>query len=177
MSGCQRLAMRRRASCTSRCSKGGSISSSSSACSTSRTLGIGSQRYRDTASADNRWVLFELQDVTATRARTAVLQDLSAGLPEGATCVAGPSGAGKSTLLRLLNRLADPDHGRVLYRGRDVRDLDVLSLRREVCLVPQLPALLEGTVADNVLFGVRLAGRAGDVERALDLAGLSGRFA
>lgn len=122
-------------------------------------------------------MLFELQDVTATRARTAVLQDLSAGLPEGATCVAGPSGAGKSTLLRLLNRLADPDHGRVLYRGRDVRELDVLSLRREVCLVPQLPALLEGTVADNVLFGVRLAGRAGDVERALDLAGLSGRFA
>ncbi|MFL5820962.1 MAG: ATP-binding cassette domain-containing protein [Solirubrobacteraceae bacterium] len=128
-------------------------------------------------SADNWWVLFELHDVTATRARTAVLQDLSAGLPEGATCVAGPSGAGKSTLLRLLNRLADPDHGRVLYRGRDVRELDVLSLRREVCLVPQLPALLEGTVADNVLFGVRLAGRAGDVERALDLAGLSGRFA
>lgn len=122
-------------------------------------------------------MLFELHDVTATRARTAVLQDLSAGLPEGATCVAGPSGAGKSTLLRLLNRLADPDHGRVLYRGRDVRELDVLSLRREVCLVPQLPALLEGTVADNVLFGVRLAGRAGDVERALDLAGLSGRFA
>jgi putative ABC transport system ATP-binding protein len=122
-------------------------------------------------------VLFELQDVNATRSGTPVLHDLSAGLSEGATCVAGPSGSGKSTLLRLLNRLADPEGGRVLYRERDVRELDVLALRREVCLVPQLPALLEGTVGDNVAFGVRLAGRPADVGRALDLAGLTSSFA
>jgi len=122
-------------------------------------------------------VLFELHDVTATRSGTPVLHDLTARLAEGATCVAGPSGSGKSTLLRLLNRLADPEHGRVLYRGRDVRELDVLSLRREVCLVPQLPALLEGTVAENVAFGARLAGRPTDVGRALDLAGLASSFA
>jgi ABC-type Fe3+/spermidine/putrescine transport system ATPase subunit len=122
-------------------------------------------------------VLFELQDVTATRSGTPVLHDLSARLAEGATCVAGPSGSGKSTLLRLLNRLADPERGRVLYRGRDVRELDVLPLRREVCLVPQLPALLEGTVAENVAFGAGLAGRPADVGRALDLAGLAPSFA
>jgi putative ABC transport system ATP-binding protein len=58
-----------------------------------------------------------------------------------------------------------------------VRELDVLALRREVCLVPQLPALLEGTVGDNVAFGVRLAGRPADVGRALDLAGLTSSFA
>lgn len=122
-------------------------------------------------------MLFELDDVTATRSGTPVLHDLSVRLAEGATCVAGPSGSGKSTLLRLLNRLADPERGRVIYRGRDIRELDVLGLRREVCLVPQLPALLEGTVADNVVFGARLAGRPADVERALDLAGLAGGFA
>ena len=122
-------------------------------------------------------MLFELHDVTATRSGTPVLHDLSVRLAEGATCVAGPSGSGKSTLLRLLNRLADPERGRVLYRGRDVRELDVLSLRREVCLVPQLPALLEGTVAENVAFGARLAGRPTDVGRALDLAGLASSFA
>ena len=122
-------------------------------------------------------MLFELHDVTATRSGTPVLHDLSVRLAEGATCVAGPSGSGKSTLLRLLNRLADPKRGRVLYRGRDVRELDVLSLRREVCLVPQLPALLEGTVAENVAFGARLAGRPTDVGRALDLAGLASSFA
>ena len=122
-------------------------------------------------------MLFELHDVTASRSGTPVLHDLSVRLAEGATCVAGPSGSGKSTLLRLLNRLADPERGRVLYRGRDVRELDVLSLRREACLVPQLPALLEGTVAENVAFGARLAGRPTDVGRALDLAGLAPSFA
>ena len=77
-------------------------------------------------------MLFELDAVAASRDGALVLDAISAGLGEGATCVAGPSGAGKSTLLRLLNRLADPERGRVLYRGRDVRELDVLGLRREV---------------------------------------------
>jgi putative ABC transport system ATP-binding protein len=58
-----------------------------------------------------------------------------------------------------------------------VRDYDVLSLRREVGLVPQLPALLDGTVAMNVGFGARLAGRGADVRRALGLAGLDASFA
>jgi putative ABC transport system ATP-binding protein len=121
--------------------------------------------------------LFELDDVTLTRGGEPVLRQVSATLPEGASCVAGPSGAGKSTLLRLLNRLADPDSGSVAYRGRDVREYDVLTLRRDVCLVPQLPALLDGSVAENVGFGARLAGRAADVERALDLVGLDASFA
>ena len=121
--------------------------------------------------------LFELDDVTLTRGGEPVLREVSATLPEGASCVAGPSGAGKSTLLRLLNRLADPDSGSVAYRGRDVREYDVLTLRRDVCLVPQLPALLDGNVAENVGFGARLAGRAADVERALDLVGLDASFA
>jgi putative ABC transport system ATP-binding protein len=91
--------------------------------------------------------------------------------------VLGPSGAGKSTLLRLLNRLADPDEGRVLFRGEDVSDLDVLELRRRAVLVPQVPAPLPGTVADNVRFGPRLAGREVDVERALSLAELAPDYA
>ena len=42
----------------------------------------------------------------------------------------------------------------------------MLALRREVCLVPQLPALIEGTVADNVAYGPRLAGHSFDVRGA-----------
>src|SRR5437867_2905612 len=106
-----------------------------------------------------------------------VLREVTASLPEGATCVAGPSGSGKSTLLRLLNRLADPVSGRVLYRGADVREGDVLELRREVALVPQLPALLEGTVEDNIRFAAQLAGREPNVERLLELAGLDSTYA
>jgi putative ABC transport system ATP-binding protein len=122
-------------------------------------------------------VLFELERVTQSRDGKVVLQDLSASVPQGASCVAGPSGSGKSTLLRLLNRLADPDSGVVRYEGANVRDRDPLELRQEVCLVPQLPALLEGSVEDNIRYAARLAGRDPDVARLLDLAGLDASFA
>jgi ABC-type multidrug transport system ATPase subunit len=122
-------------------------------------------------------VLFQLERVTQSRDGKVVLQDLSASLPVGASCVAGPSGSGKSTLLRLLNRLADPDSGLVRYEGSDVRERDPLGLRQEVCLVPQLPALLEGTVEDNIRYAADLAGRDPDVPRLLDLAGLDASFA
>ncbi len=95
----------------------------------------------------------------------------------GATALLGPSGAGKSTLLRLLNRLAEPESGTVQFRGQDVRTLDVLDLRRRACLVPQLPALLPGSVVDNVRYGPRLAGRRADVRGALGLAGLGAPYA
>lgn len=128
-------------------------------------------------AGDDVRVLFECDRVSFRRGGTLVLDDLTFGIEEGSTCIAGPSGAGKSTLLRLLNRLADPAAGTVRYRGRDVCDYDVLALRREVGLVPQLPALLEGTVAMNVSFGARLAGKLTDVRAALDLAGLDETFA
>jgi putative ABC transport system ATP-binding protein len=106
-----------------------------------------------------------------------VLEDVSCRLPEGASCVAGPSGSGKSTLLRLLNRLADPAAGRVLYRGTDVRERDPLELRREVALVPQLPALLDGTVETNIRYAARLNGAHPEPARLLDLAGLDSTYA
>jgi putative ABC transport system ATP-binding protein len=68
---------------------------------------------------------------------------------------------------------------RVIFpaRGRDLRDYDVLALRREVALVPQLPALLPGSVAENVSYGPGLWGRRCDLDRALALAGLDSTFA
>jgi putative ABC transport system ATP-binding protein len=121
-------------------------------------------------------VLFELEDVTYSRGGEVVLSDVRARLPVGAGSLLGPSGSGKSTLLRLLNRLADADSGRVLYEGRDVREYDPLALRREVSLVPQLPALIEGTVHDNVAYGPRLAGRSFNARSCLELAGLDPEF-
>jgi len=126
---------------------------------------------------DHVRVLFDCDHVSFRRGGAVVLEQLTFGISEGTTCVAGPSGAGKSTLLRLFNRLSDPAGGVVRYRGRDVRDYDVLALRREVGLVPQLPALLDGTVEMNVSFGARLAGEAADVYTALRLAGLDETFA
>src|SRR5215203_3824273 len=116
--------------------------------------------------------LFALEDVTAVRSGRTVFEGLELALSEGVTAVVGPSGVGKSTLLRLLNRLADPERGVVRYRGRDIRSLDVLALRREVALVPQLPALLPGSVADNVRYTGRLAGRPPDIAGLLADAAL-----
>ena len=121
--------------------------------------------------------LFELDDVTLSRGGKQVLRGVTARLPEGASAVVGPSGCGKSTLLRLLNRLADPDSGSINYRGFNVGDREVLGLRREVCLVPQLPALLEGTVATNIVFAAQLAGHEAESGRVLSLAGLDSSFA
>jgi putative ABC transport system ATP-binding protein len=106
-----------------------------------------------------------------------VLRGLDLVVRQGATALLGPSGAGKSTLLRLLNRLADPDSGAISFHGDDVRTLDPRALRRRACLVPQLPALLPGTVADNVRFGPALMGRSVDPARSLELAGLAREYA
>lgn len=122
-------------------------------------------------------MLFELSEVSLTRGDRRVLDSLSAAIPAGATAIVGPSGAGKSTMLRLLNRLADPDAGTVVYRGRPLAEYEPLALRREISLVPQLPALLEGTVGSNLLYAAGLAGQELDAERCLRLAGLDPDFA
>ena len=121
--------------------------------------------------------LFTLERVSASRGGRPVLDGLDLTIEQGATALLGPSGSGKSTLLRLLNRLADPDAGSVRFRGEDVRALDPLDLRRRACLVPQLPALLPGSVADNVRYGPSLCGRETEVERWLEVAGLDAGYA
>ena len=65
----------------------------------------------------------------------------------------------------------------VRYRGTNVIERDPLALRREVVLVPQLPALLEGSVEHNIRFAAGLADREPDVGRLLELAGLERSFA
>ena len=121
--------------------------------------------------------LFELEGVSAERGGREVLRGIDLRIEPGATALLGPSGSGKSTLLRLLNRLADPERGSVKLRSEDLRSLDSLELRRRLQLVPQLPAPLPGSVAENLQYGPSLCGREADVARALELAGLDAGFA
>ncbi|MGH7388143.1 MAG: thiol reductant ABC exporter subunit CydC [Candidatus Rokuibacteriota bacterium] len=67
--------------------------------------------------------------------------------------VVGPSGSGKSTVAKLLLRLHDPQRGRVLVGGRDVRDLSFDRLRRHIAVVNQDTYLFHGTVEDNLRLG------------------------
>ena len=67
--------------------------------------------------------------------------------------LAGPPGSGKSTILKLLVRFYDPDEGRILLDGRDIKEIDIDSLRASIALVPQEPFIFSGTIKDNILFG------------------------
>jgi putative ABC transport system ATP-binding protein len=88
-----------------------------------------------------------------------VLDGIDLGVREGETLVLlGPSGAGKSMLLRAVVRLTPITAGQVLLDGRHVEGLPPEELRRRVNLVPQDPAMLEGSVEENLRFGLDLAG-------------------
>jgi putative ABC transport system ATP-binding protein len=124
--------------------------------------------------------LFALEDVSLEVEGRLLLDRLDEHLHAGsATAVCGPSGSGKSTLLRLLNRLADPTSGRVLFHGEDVRSLPVRELRRRAVLVPQRAVALTDDVRDEVRVAApRLPDAAVDdllLRVALDPASVVGR--
>jgi putative ABC transport system ATP-binding protein len=108
----------------------------------------------------------------------AILNDVSFHVERGSTMtLVGPSGSGKSTVLRCLNRLTEPTAGCVRFKGRDIRSMDPLELRRRVALVQQTPVLFDGTVRDNLRMQPRLAPAdvsAPNLERALVDVGLEG---
>ena len=82
-------------------------------------------------------------------ALAGVALDVPAG---GLTALVGPSGAGKSTVLALIERFYDPDAGRVLLDGRDVRDWDLAELRAQVALVEQDAPVMAGTLRENLAY-------------------------
>lgn len=65
----------------------------------------------------------------------------------------GPSGAGKSTLVNLILRFYEPEGGRILIDGQDIRDVDPESLRKAIGMVSQQAALLNRSVRDNIALG------------------------
>ena len=82
------------------------------------------------------------------------LDDFSLRVSPGETvALVGPSGAGKSTVFSLLLRFHDPQSGRVLVDGIDVRSLDPTELREAIALVPQSPTLFAASARDNIRYG------------------------
>lgn len=89
-----------------------------------------------------------------TRPGQAALRDFSLPIEAGKSlALVGPSGAGKSTVFELLQRFYDPQQGRVLLNGVDIRELGLQQLRGHVALVPQQPALFTGDVRYNIAYG------------------------
>ena len=84
-----------------------------------------------------------------------ILRDIDLRIERGkTTAIVGASGAGKSTLVDLIPRFHDPDAGRVLLDGVDLRDLKVASLRRQIAVVSQVSFIFNDTVTANIAYGM-----------------------
>jgi ATP-binding cassette, subfamily B, bacterial len=100
-----------------------------------------------------------------------VLPDFSLLIPAGQTvALVGHTGAGKSSIGRLLARFYEFQDGSILVDGRDIRTLDEQQYRRCLGIVPQVPLLFSGTVADNIRYGRPEASDA-EVERVAHMIG------
>ena len=95
----------------------------------------------------------------AYRPDEPILSDLSFRIAPGEhVALVGPTGSGKTTVIRLLCRLYDPQQGRILLDGVDIRELPIETLRRRLGVVLQDTFLFSGSVADNLRLDAAIPG-------------------
>lgn len=124
--------------------------------------------------------IFEIGKARKKLGENKVLKGIDLDVRKGEIIsLVGPSGSGKSTLLRTLNRLIEIDSGSIVFKGRSIKEMDPVELRRNAVLVPQEAVMLPGTVRENIEYGPRLAGmkKECNVSSCLTNAGLSPGFA
>ncbi|HUZ39574.1 MAG TPA: ABC transporter ATP-binding protein [Streptosporangiaceae bacterium] len=106
-----------------------------------------------------------VEDVSFGYTDAPTLTGVSFEVPAGRqVALVGATGSGKTALTKLIARLADPDRGRILIGGLDVREIETASLRSRLVVVPQEPFLFDTTVEENVRYGRPSATRA-EIER------------
>ncbi len=89
-----------------------------------------------------------------TRAETSALNDFNLAVkPRERLAVVGPSGAGKTTIFQLAERFYDPQSGRVLLDGVDLRDGDPADVRQRIAMVPQETVMFAASARDNLRYG------------------------
>lgn len=115
-----------------------------------------------------------VEGVTYRRSdRGVVLRDVTLHAQRGElVAITGPNGAGKSTLLELLLGLREPASGRICIDGQSITDVALDSLRAAIGFVPQDAPLLDGSIVENILYGVRAGVPEAQIERAARLTGV-----
>ncbi|HEX2035299.1 MAG TPA: thiol reductant ABC exporter subunit CydC [Chloroflexota bacterium] len=118
---------------------------------------VGPQRTPAPGAAPQRLepsVRFEGVSFAYEEGKRQALHEVSFELPAGSTLgLVGPSGAGKSTVVNLLFRFYDPQRGRILLGGQDLRHIPLEALRQQLAVVAQDTYLFYGTVTDNLRLG------------------------
>lgn len=83
-----------------------------------------------------------------------VLKQIALQIPVGqVVALVGPSGAGKSTFAHLIPRFYDPQSGGITFDGTDIREFAKKDLRNSIAVVPQMPSLFLGSIAENIRIG------------------------
>jgi ABC-type multidrug transport system fused ATPase/permease subunit len=104
---------------------------------------------------------------------TQALDDVSLTVRRGElVALVGPNGAGKSTLLELFPRFRQPTNGRIVIDGQDIADVSLESLRSKIGFVTQETPLFDGTITENVTYGVRGEASEEQIQQASRLAGV-----
>ncbi|CAI0388588.1 unnamed protein product [Linum tenue] len=102
-----------------------------------------------------------------TRPDVAVFTDFSLRIRAGQSqALVGASGCGKSSVIALIERFYDPSAGKVMIDGKDIRRLNLKSLRQKIGLVQQEPALFATSIFDNIAYGKEGATEAEVIEAA-----------
>ena len=111
--------------------------------------------YQATRKPENVRGALSFEKITfAYPGRETVLNKVNLEIAAGEiVALTGPNGVGKSTLVNLLLRFYEPQTGRIMLDGIDIREIDVRHLRRQIGYVPQRALLFDGNIRDNITFG------------------------
>ncbi len=95
------------------------------------------------------------ENVSFSYGETPVLKNVSFTIPKGrVTAVVGPNGSGKSTVFKLIERFYSPDEGQLLFGTACAEDIHLKEWRQSMTYVLQEPQLFDGTIRDNIAYGV-----------------------
>ena len=102
--------------------------------------------------------MIQFEHVSKYYGKNVILKDLTFTIPDGQFLVLiGPSGCGKTTTMKMINRLLEPDQGRILIDGKDIATLNPVELRRHIGYVIQQIGLFPNmTVEQNICVVPRL---------------------
>ncbi|TCI27125.1 phosphate ABC transporter ATP-binding protein [Exiguobacterium sp. SH5S4] len=101
-----------------------------------------------------------------------ILHNITGYFREGRiTTFVGPSGAGKTTCLKHINGLLSPDAGDIYFKGENIRDIDVIALRKQIGMAFQSAPMIDGTVYDNLNLPKVIFGETLDRDKATELLG------